>query len=272
MSENEQIYPRFKGKSILVTGGAGNIGKATAIRFAKEGANVAIVDLPSSPLEQAVKDISAFGTKVISIAGDVTKADQVQNYVNKTKEAFGKIDFFFNNAGYQGQFVVTQDYPEDDFRSVLDVNVTGVFLGLKYVSQVMIAQGGGVIVNTASMAGINAPPNMIAYAASKFAVIGITKTAAKDLACHNIRVCTICPMFIGPEDGKMWISQASKQAAVGSQYYDADPEVVKKQMINSTPMRRLGTLEEVAASVSFLCSADASYLTGNVIKITGGGE
>eukprot|EP01130_Rhizamoeba_saxonica_P001516 TRINITY_DN1136_c1_g1_i10.p1 TRINITY_DN1136_c1_g1~~TRINITY_DN1136_c1_g1_i10.p1 ORF type:complete len:136 (+),score=33.16 TRINITY_DN1136_c1_g1_i10:1371-1778(+) len=128
--------------------------------------------------------------------------------------------------------------------------------------------GGGVFVNTASMAGVLGPPNMIAYGASKFAVVGMTLTAAKDLAPFNIRVNCISPAFIGP--GFMWDRQVELQAGVGSQYYSTDPKVVAEQMISSTAMRRYGSLEEVASSVAFLMSDDASYLTGINIEIHGG--
>ena len=120
----------------------------------------------------------------------------------------------------------------------------------------------------ASHAGVVGPPNMIAYSASKFAVIGITQTAAKDLAPYHIRVNALSPALIGP--GVMWTRQTELQAGVGSQYFDADPQVVEQQMINSVPMRRLGSLEEVANSVAFLMSEEASYITGFNLEITGG--
>jgi 2-dehydro-3-deoxy-L-rhamnonate dehydrogenase (NAD+) len=139
---------------------------------------------------------------------------------------------------------------------------------LKEVARHMREAGGGAIVNTASYAGVIGPPNMVAYAASKFAVIGITKTAARDLAPHDIRVNAVSPSLIGP--GFMWTRQTELQAAAGSQYFDADPRTVERQMIDSVPLRRLGTLDEVANAVIMLLSDESSYLTGVNLEITGG--
>ena len=174
----------------------------------------------------------------------------------------------FNNAGYQGAFAKTDEYPEDDFQTVINVNILGVFHVLKAAAQHMRTVGGGAIVNMASHAGVVGPPNMLAYAASKFAVIGMTETAARDLAPYQIRVNALSPALIGP--GLMWTRQTELQAAVGSQYFDPDPKVVEQQMIQSVPLRRLGTLEEVANGVAFLMSQEASYITGFNLEITGG--
>jgi len=183
---------------------------------------------------------------------------------------FGRIDYLFNNAGYQGDFVKLHLYDTKDFRKVLDINVTGVFIVLKTVADAMIKQKpqGGVIVNTASMAAHSAPPNMVAYATSKSAVFHMTRVAAKDLAPFNIRVNSVSPAFIGP--GFMWTRQIELQAASDSVYYDKDPKVVKDQMINSTPLKRYGSIDEVISPVCFLFSDDASYLNGVDIQITGG--
>lgn len=171
---------------------------------------------------------------------------------------------------YQGDFVKTHLYDVTDFRKTMDINVTGVFIVLKYVSQAMIHQKpqGGCIVNTASMAAHSGPPNMIAYGTSKAAVFHMTRIAAKDLAPYNIRVNSVSPAFIGP--GFMWTRQIELQAKADSQYYDSDPKVVKEQMVNSTPLRRYGSIDEVIGPVAFLFSDDASYLTGVDIQITGG--
>ncbi len=152
-------------------------------------------------------------------------------------------------------------------RKVINIDVVGVFHILKAAAQSMRQAGGGAIVNMASYAGVVGPPNMLAYAASKFAVIGMTETAAKDLAPYGIRVDSLSPSLIGP--GAMWTRQTELQASVGSQYFDADPKVVEQQMINSVPMRRLGRLKEVANGVAFLMSDEASYITGFNLEITG---
>ncbi|KAL6077174.1 Xylitol dehydrogenase [Balamuthia mandrillaris] len=270
-------FGRFKGKTVLITGGAGNFGRACGLRFAREGANVVLLDLVEKPLQEALADVKAVikegegegSQDALAITCDVTDAQGVKEAVQRAVERFGAIDMCFNNAGYQGLFVKTQQYPEEDFQKVININVTGVFNVLKAVSVHMTDTGkGGSIVNTASMAGVTGPPNMLAYSTSKAAVLGMTKTAARDLAPSNIRVNAISPAFIGP--GFMWTRQCELQAKAASQYYDADPQVVARQMVESVPMRRCGSVEEVIGTVAFLLSDDASYLTGINVEITGG--
>lgn len=258
----------FAGKTILITGGAGEIGKATAQRFAADGAGVVLLDLNEAKMAQVAQELEGYNVQVGTFCCDVTASDDVKKAFAGAVEQFGRIDYVFNNAGYQGAFAKTDEYPEEDFQKVIDINVVGVFHVLKAAAQHLRDAGGGVIVNMASYAGVVGPPNMLAYAASKFAVIGITQTAAKDLASYNIRVNALSPSLIGP--GFMWTRQTELQAAVGSQYFDANPKVVEQQMIDSVPMRRLGSLEEVANGVAFLMSDEASYITGFNLDITGG--
>lgn len=258
----------FEGKTILITGGAGDIGHATARRFAANGAGVVLLDLNEAKMANVAQELAAYNVPVGTFGCDVTAADDVRSAFAGAVKQFGRIDYVFNNAGYQGVFALTDEYPEDDFQKVIDINVIGVFHVLKAAAQHLRDAGGGAIVNMASYAGVVGPPNMIAYAASKFAVIGITQTAAKDLAPYSIRVNALSPALIGP--GFMWTRQTELQAAVGSQYFDADPKVVEQQMINSVSMRRLGSLEEVANGVAFLMSEEASYITGFNLEITGG--
>lgn len=193
---------RFVGKSVIITGGAGNIGKETALRMASEGCNIALFDLQrcTAMMEEVKQTITeiAPNVKVIAIACDVTNEDSVKESVDKVANEFGKIDYLFNNAGYQGLFVQTGNYPSEDFETVMKVNVTGVFYVLQAVVNHMKSANCGSIVQTASMAGVSVPPNMLAYATSKAAVIGMTKVAAKDLAPYNIRVNCVSPAFIGP--------------------------------------------------------------------------
>ncbi|OUL33520.1 oxidoreductase [Nostoc sp. T09] len=259
---------QFAGKTILITGGAGDIGKATAQRFAANGAGVALLDLNEPKMAEVAEELTSYNVPVGSFRCDVTSADDVAKAFTSAVEQLGRIDYIFNNAGYQGVFAKTDEYPEDDFQKVININVVGVFHVLKVAAQHLIAAGGGAIVNMASYAGVVGPPNMLAYGASKFAVIGMTQTAAKDLAPYNIRVNALSPALIGP--GFMWTRQTELQAAVGSQYFDSDPKVVEKQMIDSVPMRRLGSLEEVANGVAFLMSDEASYITGFNLEVTGG--
>lgn len=258
----------FQGKTILITGGAGEIGRATAHRFAADGATVVLLDINETQLAEVAQGLKGCGSPVHAFRCDVTDADAVAQAFAAAVEQTGQIHYVFNNAGYQGAFAKTDEYPAPDFQKVIDINVVGVFHVLKVAAQTLRDGGGGAIVNMASHAGVDGPPNMLAYAASKFAVIGMTQTAAKDLAPYGIRVNALSPSLIGP--GFMWTRQTELQAGVGSQYFDADPKVVEQQMINSVPLRRLGRLEEVANGVAFLMSDEASYITGFNLDVTGG--
>lgn len=258
----------FAGKTIVITGGAGDIGAATAQRFAADGAAIVLLDLNEAKMAEVAQHLEEYNVPIGTFRCDVTNSEEVATAFSQAVQQFGRIDYVFNNAGYQGAFAKTDAYPEADFQKVIDINVIGVFHVLKTAAQQLRDSGGGAIVNMASHAGVVGPPNMLAYAASKFAVIGMTQTAAKDLAPDKIRVNALSPSLIGP--GLMWTRQTELQAAVGSQYFDADPKVVEQQMIASVPMRRLGTLEEVANAVAFLMSDEASYITGFNLDITGG--
>lgn len=204
---------RFVRKTIVITGAAGDIGEATAEAFAREGASVVLVDLPvmEGRLQKQASTLARMGASKVLVAGrDVTNAADVQQMVETVMKTCGKIDFFFNNAGIQGELKPIYEQREATFKRVLDVNVYGVFLCLKLVSQAMIeSQTKGVIINASSLAGMCGPPNMAAYAASKHAVIGLTKVAARDLAAHGIRVCAVSPGLL---EGKMWSTQVKGQA------------------------------------------------------------
>lgn len=268
-SGSTRAFGRFEGKVAVVTGAAGNFGTACAERLASEGASVALLDLRSAEdLRAALAD--KYSRTFTSFEVDVTDPAAVEAAVSAVTAAHGRIDYCFNNAGYQGDFRPLADYDNDDFAKVMSVNVNGVFNVLKAVANAMKSQEprGGVVVQSASMAAHSAPPNMPAYASSKAAVEHMTKAASKDLAPFDIRVNSVSPAFIGP--GVLWTRQIELQADAGSMYYDADPDVVAKQMIDCTPLRRYGSIDEVIGPVLFLFSDDASYLTGVDIQITGG--
>lgn len=269
---------RFTGKVALVTGAAGDIGGATANRFSNEGATVILVDLPfmENNLKAKCEELKQQGAfNAFFITADVTKEDEVIKMVASAKEKAGRIDYFFNNAGVQGELCPLNEQRDKEFQRVINVNVYGVFLCMKYVSQAMTADGmGGVIVNTASLAGLLGPANMMAYTASKFAVVGMTKTASKDLSRHGIRVCAIAPGIL---EGRMWDTQVKGNARCRKRLEGDTSEVTTQEireqedrMINGTPLKRLGKLSEVASVVAFLCSDDASYLTGVTLPIDGG--
>ena len=258
----------FQGKTILITGGAGDIGKATAHRFAENGAEIVLLDINEAKMTEVAQELKKHQTPIHTFRCDVTKPDEIKRVFADVKKQVERLDYVLNNAGYQGAFAKTAEYPDDDFQKVVDINIVGVFNILKAAARSLQEAGGGAIVNMASYAGVDGPPNMLAYAASKFAVVGMTQTAAKDLAPDKIRVNALSPSLIGP--GMMWTRQTELQAQVGSQYFDADPKIVEQQMIDSVPMRRLGCLEEVANGVAFLMSDEASYITGFNLEVTGG--
>jgi NAD(P)-dependent dehydrogenase (short-subunit alcohol dehydrogenase family) len=242
---------------VLITGAAGDIGGAIAEELARRGYTLALADHP------AVADrLPVLGADTRTIAFDVTD----EAAVNAAVQELAPLGRLVNNAGYQGAFAPVSSYPLEDARRVLEVNVLGVMTVLAAAARAMTE--GGSIVNIASMAGVSGAPNMPAYAASKAAVIGLTKAAAKDLAPAGIRVNAVSPAFIGP--GRMWENQVARQAAAGSQYFATDPEAVAEQMIGMVPLRRYGSVREVATAVAFLLSDDASYVTGVNLEVSGG--
>ena len=262
---------RFMDKTVIITGGAGNFGEACAYRMASEGCNIVLWDIVDAT--NISNQIAAKYTKIKckSYIVDVTNEDIVKQTVDTVLNEFNKINYLFNNAGYQGDFAPTHKYSVKDFKKVMDINVTGAFIVLKYVAIAMMknnTNNNGCIVNTSSRAAIGAPPNMIAYSASKAAILHMTRIAAKDLAPSNIRVNSVSPALIGP--GYMWKRQIELQSKTNTIYYPTDPKQTVQKFINSPPLKRYGSIDEVIGPVTFLFSDDASYLTGVDLPITGG--
>lgn len=250
----------FTGKVALITGAGNGIGRASAIGFASRGAKVVIVDRDKDAGEATAGILRQQGGEARFVAADVTQSAQVQNYVKAALDAYGSIDCFYNNAGIEGSVAPTAEYDEEMFDRVMAVNVKGVFLGLRHVLPVMIKQGRGAVVNTASVAGLVASPCMPAYVASKHAVIGLTKTAAGEVARSGVRVNAVCP---GPIDTRMIHS-------LESMLNPTDPGSVGSLYQQNIPLGRYGTAEEIANLVIFLCSDLASNITGAQYVADGG--
>lgn len=251
---------QLDGKVALVTGGASGIGRATALTFAREGAKLIIADLNEDGGQQTVHLITENGGEAIFVQTDVTQATAVEALISKAAETYGRLDCAHNNAGISGlgiagtQRALTAEYPDARWYQVIAANLTSVWLCMKYELQQMLTQGGGTIVNTASVAGLVGMPGNCAYGASKHGVVGLTKTAALEYAQHGIRVNCVCPGWI-----------QTPMTAAGMQ----DPER-RARIIASAPIGRVGNPEEVAEAVVWLCSDAASFVTGHTMTVDGG--
>ncbi len=250
----------FKGKVALVTGAANGIGRATALGFAQHGAKVVLVDRDVDGAKAAAGAIKQLGGEAIGVGADVTRSADVAAYVKAALDTYGRIDCFHNNAGIEGVVKPVHEYDEAVFDQLMNVNVKGVFLGLKHVMPAMIAQRSGAIVNTASIAGLMGSPNMSPYVASKHAVIGFTKAVSGEVAGYGIRVNAVCP---GPVETRMIQS-------VTEQVDPSDAEAVARRYKGAIPLGRFSTPEEIANMVHFLCSDLASGITGAHFTVDGG--
>ncbi|MDN4525831.1 SDR family NAD(P)-dependent oxidoreductase [Fictibacillus fluitans] len=250
----------MKDKVVLITGAAGGIGRAAASRFAAEGAKLVLVDFDADGLKKTVSDLHLQEDSCLTVTADVSKEDDVKNYVTAAKERYSRIDVFFNNAGIEGPFSMIKDTSAEDFDKVQQVNVRGVFLGLKYVIPVMEAQQSGSIINTSSVAGLSGSPGMSPYVTSKHAVIGLTKTAALEVAEAGIRVNSIHP---SPINTRMMRS-IEANAAPGQ------AEAAREGFAQGIPMKRYGEPEEIAELVLFLGSDRSKFISGSQYSIDGG--
>lgn len=249
---------QFDNKAIIVTGGATGIGKATSLEFANRGANVLIADIDENNGQDTAKTITNQGGKAIFQKVDVRKEEDVADMVNAAIQRFGKIDFAFNNAGIGPKLDNKPPHEMDieQWQKIIDINLTGVFLCMKHeVNQLVKQNTGGVIINTSSIAGKRG--GFSAYSTSKHGVMGLTKSYARSYAKDNIRICAINPAFINtPLLTKIGVDLEN-------------PEQLER-LNNYQPMGRMGTVEEVAKVVAFLCSDDASFMTGTGVEIDGG--
>lgn len=251
------MHGKLAGKIAIVTGGAGGIGKATAKKFLAEGAKVTIVDISEEQVISVKEEFNSLG-QVLAISADVTKEEDVKKYITQTINKFGKIDILFNNAGIIGEkaFIHEQDVKNID--NVFNVNVRSVFLGTKYAVENMMKNGGGSIINTASVDSFRGAPTQVAYSLSKHAVVGITKTAALEYAKYNIRVNSIHPSPVN--------TNMMRYVEKNSQ----DAENAKANYEKAIPLERYAEPEEIAELVTFLSSDESRYITGSQYRIDGG--
>jgi 3alpha(or 20beta)-hydroxysteroid dehydrogenase len=258
---------RLEGTVAIITGAAGGIGRATARRFAAAGAKLALVDAQADGVEAVRAELlSASGRasdEVIAIAADVSRAEEVDRYVERVAAELGVPNVLFNNAGIEGEIAPIQDYSQETFERVMRTNVLGVWLNLAKVARVLLAAGEqGSIVNTASGGALRGLPHMSAYVASKHAVLGLTRTAAVELARSGIRVNAVCP---GPVDTRMMESLERQHEAIGISAADAHAALTA-----NIPAGRFGQPAEIAEVVLFLASDAAAFVNGTALAVDGG--
>ena len=244
-----------EGKVALVTGAGSGIGRATALVFAREGAKVVVSDIVVAGGQETVQQIEAAGGEAIFVKADVSQAADVEALVTQTVETYGRLDCAFNNAGIEGGMKLTIDCTKEEFDRTIAVNLTGVWLCMKYEIQQMLSQGSGAIVNTASAAGLVGFPSLPDYVASKHGVVGLTKTAALEYAKSGIRVNAVCPGVI-----------QTPMVERGAQLSPGFDELA----LSMEPVGRFGQPSEVGEAVVWLCSDAASFVTGHPMAVDGG--
>ncbi len=248
-----ELSLRLDKKIAIVTGSAMGIGKAMAQGLASVGATVVIADIAEDIAQKTAAEIISDGGKAAAYKLDVTDSEQYKNFVDSVVERFGRIDILVNNAGLNRRNLCI-NMPEEDWKTIIDVNLTGVWIGCKTVAPVMIAQGRGKIINTCSIMGYVSLPELTGYSASKGGILQLTKALALELADYNIQVNSVAPAYILTE-----LTQKLK-----------DNKEMYADLIGRTPMKRFGTVEEIAGPVVFLASELSNFMTGHTMPVDGG--
>jgi NAD(P)-dependent dehydrogenase (short-subunit alcohol dehydrogenase family) len=245
----------FEGKTALVTGATSGIGRSTALAFAKAGAQVALFGRRQEEGDAAVKEITAAGGKAIFVQGDISKEEDVQRLVKTTVNTFGGLNFAFNNAGVEGDFVPTHEQTAENARTVMDINVLGVLFSMKHEIPAILASGGGAIVNTSSILGQRGIQGGSVYNASKFAVNGMTQVAALEYTGEGIRINSVCPAVI--------------ETDMADRFLGGNEEMIGF-MRSQHPIGRFGKSSEISDAVLWLCSEQASFVSGINLPLDGG--
>lgn len=245
----------MQGRVALVTGGSSGIGRATALAFAREGAKVVVGDVLVDGGRETVRLITDAGGEAVFVRTDVANPYEVQALVDEAVQRYGRLDYAFNNAGIEGTMAPTAECSEENWDRTIDINLKGVWLCMKAEIPQMLTQGGGAIVNTASVAGLVGFPNLPAYCASKGGVVQLTKAAALEYARMGIRINAVCPGVI--------------RTPMVERVTGGNPET-EAQFTALEPVGRMGTPEEVAEAVVWLCSDAASFVTGHAMVVDGG--
>jgi NAD(P)-dependent dehydrogenase (short-subunit alcohol dehydrogenase family) len=246
---------RFAGKTAFVTGGGGGIGRATALAFARRGAGVVIADLAEDAGAATARMIEDEGGRALAVRCDVTQGEDVRAALDRAVEVFGRLDFAFNNAGVEQPVTSTADLTEQQWDRIVAINLRSVFLCMKHQIPLMLVHGGGAIVNTSSGAGVVGIAGQAAYTAAKHGVIGLTKSAALEYARSGVRINAVCPGIIATE----MMDRFTGGTAEG-----------RDRVIAQEPVGRMGTADEVAAAVMYLCSDEAGFVVGHAMVVDGG--